>query len=126
MFTRFEEFAANSMLGQKDSPPRSQGRLQFTQEWQRSLYGLALALSKAGHFEWEAFRQNLISSISAWEQLSCENQPPWDYYDRYLEALIKVLKDHALLEDEELQARLLALAPDKVDHITMTDLRSIA
>ncbi|QEY63032.1 nitrile hydratase accessory protein [Metapseudomonas lalkuanensis] len=122
MFTRFEEFAVNSMLGQKDSPPRSHGRLQFTQDWQRSLYGLALALSKAGHFEWEAFRQNLIGSISTWEQLPCDNQPPWDYYERYLEALIKVLQEHSLLDTDELQARLIETKSES----TTTDLRNIA
>ncbi|MGX1186471.1 nitrile hydratase accessory protein [Pseudomonas sp. F-14 TE3623] len=111
MFTQFEEFAANSMLGQKDSPPRSQGRLHFSQDWQRSLYGMALALSKEGHFEWEAFRQNLIGSIAHWEQLPCANQPPWDYYERFLEALIKVLEEHSLLDAEELQAHLNAHKP---------------
>jgi len=126
MFTRFEEFAANSMLGHKDSPPRSQGRLHFTQDWQRSLYGLALALSKAGHFEWEAFRQNLIGSISTWEQLPCDNQPPWDYYERYLEALIKVLQQHSLLGTGELQARLNALKPDSDLSKSNSDLRNIA
>lgn len=108
MFTRFEEFAANSMLGQKDSPPRAHGRLHFSQDWQRSLYGLALALSKAGHFEWEVFRQTLIASMSTWEQLPCSHQPPWDYYERYLEALIKVLQEHSLLDINELQTRLQA------------------
>lgn len=112
MFTRFEEFAANSMLGHKDSPPRSQGRLHFAQDWQRSLYGMALALSKEGHFEWEAFRQNLIGSIATWEQLPCGNQPPWDYYERFLEALIKVLHEHSLLDTRELEMRLGALKPD--------------
>lgn len=111
MFTRFEEYAASSMLGQPDSPPRAQGRLQFTQDWQRSLYGLALALSKAGHFEWEAFRQNLIASIAQWEQLPCGDQPPWDYYERFLQALLKVLEEHSLLDIEELESRLAALKP---------------
>ena len=118
MFTRFEEFAANSMLGHKDSPPRVQGRLQFTQEWQSSLYGLALALSKAGHFEWEAFRQQLIGSISTWEQLPCDNQPPWDYYERYQEALIKVLQAHSLLDTDELHSRLNTLKIDNTEKRT--------
>lgn len=122
MFTRFEEFAANSMLGQKDSPPRAQGRLHFTQDWQRSLYGLALALSKAGHFEWEAFRQNLMASISTWEQLPCSHQQPWDYYERYLEALIKVLQEHSLLDINELQMRLNA---SKLNN-DLPDLRNFA
>lgn len=116
MFTRFEEYAASSMLGQQDSPPRSQGKLHFSQDWQRSLFGLALALSKEGHFEWEAFRQNLIGSIAQWEQLPCGDQPPWDYYERFLQALLKVLEEHSLLdagelESRELESRLTALKP---------------
>jgi len=110
MFTRFEEFAASSMLGQQDSPPRSQGRLHFSQDWQRSLFGLALALSKEGHFEWDAFRQNLIGSIAHWEQLPCGEQPSWDYYERFLEALLKVLEAHSLLDAHELEQRLTAFS----------------
>ena len=52
MFTRFEEYAATQMLGQPDSPPRSEGKLFFREEWQRTVFGMALALSKEGHFEW--------------------------------------------------------------------------
>ncbi|MGY2292835.1 nitrile hydratase accessory protein [Pseudomonas sp. SDO528_S397] len=102
MFTRFEEFAAASMLGQPDSPPRAQGRLLFSQPWQREVFGLALALSKQGCFEWEAFRQHLIRAIARWEQQPCAEQPAWDYYERFLEALVAVLEDHALVTPFEL------------------------
>ena len=63
MFTRFEEYAATQMLGQPDSPPRNEGKLFFSEEWQRTVFGLALALSKEGHFEWEDFRHNLINAF---------------------------------------------------------------
>ena len=43
MFTRFEEYAASSMLGQPDSPPRAQGRLRFDRPWEREAFGLALS-----------------------------------------------------------------------------------
>lgn len=92
MFTRFEEYAASRMLGKADAPPHSNGKLHFSQEWQRQLFGLALAVSKEGHFEWEDFRQQLIHSIGSWEQLDCSAQPPWDYYERFLEALLNVLQ----------------------------------
>jgi nitrile hydratase accessory protein len=113
MFTRFEDFAAASMLGSQDSPPRSQGRLHFSQDWQRDLFGLTMALSKAGHFEWEAFRQNLIESIAQWEQLPCGDQPPWDYYERFLQALLKVLQEHSLLDIRDLESRLCELKPTR-------------
>lgn len=104
MFTRFEEFAAAQMLGQPDSPPHKQGRLHFEGDWQRTLFGLTLAMSKAGHFEWETFRQELIRSIGEWEGLDCGDQPPWDYYERFLEALLSVLEQQGLVLPSDLAA----------------------
>jgi nitrile hydratase accessory protein len=109
MFTRFEEFAAAQMLGHADSPPRSQGRLHFNQDWQRTLFGLTLAVAKQGHFEWEDFRKNLIASIGAWEGMDCADQPPWDYYERFLIALAQVLEQHAVLSPAEIEASLSTL-----------------
>jgi nitrile hydratase accessory protein len=103
MFTNFEEYAAAQMLGHVDSPPRSQGKLLFSADWQRSVYGLAMALAKEGHFEWEEFRQHLIATIAAWEQGACSGeQTPWDYYACYTTALEKVLEQHGLLRIGEL------------------------
>jgi nitrile hydratase subunit beta len=105
MFTRFEEFAATQMLGQPDSPPRQQGKLHFSQDWQRTLFGMTLALSKDGQFEWEEFRQNLISSIGEWEGLDCGDQPPWDYYERFLLALVTLLNEQGVVTEEEILKR---------------------
>jgi nitrile hydratase accessory protein len=119
MFTRFEEYAASQMLGQPDSPPRTQGKLYFSQDWQRTVYGMAMALSKAGYFEWEDFRQNLIAAIAAWEADACGGgQTPWDYYACYTSALINVLDTQGLLSQDELDALLKSIeAPSsKVSH----------
>jgi len=103
MFTRFEDYAAAQMLGHPDSPPRSQGKLYFSADWQRTVYGMAMALSRDGHFEWEDFRQQLIAAIAAWEAGACAGgQTPWDYYACYTTALIKVLEAHSLLQPGEL------------------------
>jgi nitrile hydratase accessory protein len=104
MFTRFEEYAASSMVGQPDSPPRLQGKLFFGADWQRDVFGLALSLSKAGYFEWEDFRQQLIESIAEWERAPCEDQPRWDYYERFLNALIRTIGASAVLAPAELAA----------------------
>ena len=104
MFTRFEEFAAASMLGKPDSPPRLDGKLLFTNRWERDVFGLALSLSKAGCFEWEDFRQSLIASIAKWETTACADQPRWDYYERFLEALLAVVEAHGVLSADELRA----------------------
>lgn len=105
MFTRFEEYAATVMLGQRDSPPRSDGRLRFDRDWERTLFGMALALSKAGHFEWEDFRQRLIGTIAQWEEdmaAQCAGQPPWDYYERFMLALLDVLGAAGIVGPDEL------------------------
>lgn len=108
MFMCFEEYAATQMLGQTDSPPRRQGKLQFDHDWQRTLFGMALAVAKAGHFEWEDFRQQLVRSIGNWEQLDCAAQPPWDYYERFLEALMRALELHQLAKSCELAVAMAA------------------
>ncbi|MGA3251252.1 MAG: nitrile hydratase accessory protein [Paraburkholderia sp.] len=104
MLTCFEEYAASSMLGQPDSPPRLQGKLRFDRPWERQVFGLALSLSKAGYFEWEDFRQNLIQSIAQWEGERCTGQPQWDYYERFLIALEKTVLEAGVLTQMELAA----------------------
>jgi len=104
MFTRFEEYAAASMLGAPDSPPRLDGKLLFTNRWERDVFGLALSLSKAGCFEWEDFRQSLIASIAKWEAIECAKQPRWDYYERFLEALLNVVETSGVLSRREIEA----------------------
>ena len=113
MFTRFEEYAATQMLGQPDSPPRSEGKLFFSEEWQRTVFGMALALSKEGHFEWEDFRQNLIAGIAAWEKGACAGDTRWDYYEHYTLALIEVLEQCGVLEPGELERQLTPGEPNK-------------
>ena len=113
MFTRFEEYAATQMLGQLDSPPRSDGKLFFGEDWQRTVFGMALALSKQGHFEWEDFRQHLITGIAAWEKDACIGDTRWDYYERYTMALIEVLEQCGVLEPGELERQMTPGEPSK-------------
>ena len=68
MLTSYEHYALTEMLGAPDSPPRHNGHLCFGQAWERQAFGMALALSKAGFFEWDVFRDELIAAIQAWEQ----------------------------------------------------------
>jgi nitrile hydratase accessory protein len=106
MFTRFEEYAATQMLGQPDSPPRSEGKLLYREEWQRTVFGMALALSKEGHFEWENFRQQLISAIATWENEACGGDITWDYYEHYTIALIAILEQCGMLDPGELERQM--------------------
>jgi nitrile hydratase accessory protein len=104
MQTRFEHFAATSMLGFEDSPPRRNGTLTFARDWERRAFGIALALAKEGYFEWEEFRQALIASIASWERDNGLDDPSWDYYQRWLEALQGVIERVGLLDTESLRS----------------------
>lgn len=96
------------MLGASDSPPRCNAKLLFHHEWEARAFGMALALSRDGYFEWEDFRQALIASIAEWEEEHGVDRvnPEWDYYERWLLALERVLKAQALITSEEIQAAL--------------------
>src|SRR5260370_33154723 len=97
MYISFEQFAAASMLGKRDAPPRSNGELLFQRPWESKAFGMAIALSKKGHYEWEDFRQELISSIAEWEEKHRTEDPAWDYYLRWLLALERLLVESKLV-----------------------------
>jgi nitrile hydratase accessory protein len=105
MQSRFEHFAVTSMMGAPDRPPRTEGALQFAREWERTAFGVALALSRDGHFEWEDFRQRLIASIGAWEGQHGTHDPSWNYYDQWLAALVASVIASGLATEDELAAR---------------------
>jgi nitrile hydratase subunit beta len=105
LYNSFEQFAAASMMGSADAPPRSNGELLFQRLWEGRAFGMAVALSKKGHYEWEDFRQELISSIADWEKQHGEHDPDWDYYERWLLALEHLLFELDLVDRQELETR---------------------
>jgi nitrile hydratase accessory protein len=109
MQIKFEQFATTSMLGQTDAPPRSNGELLFEKPWEGRAFGMAIALSKKGHYEWEDFRQELIAAIAEWEATHCKDDPDWDYYQRWLLALERLTVDSHLISPEELEQRTAAI-----------------
>lgn len=104
MLNRYEHFAVTSMMGASDRPPRENGGLCFGAEWERSAFGIALALARDGHFEWEDFRQQLIAAIGDWEGGHALEDPSWNYYDRWLQALEAVLVQSGVASPEEIAA----------------------
>ncbi|MCW2244301.1 nitrile hydratase accessory protein [Azospirillum canadense] len=105
MLTQFEQYAVTSMMGAGDTPPRANGTLCFASEWERSAFGVALALARDGHFEWEDFRRNLIAAIGDWERAETSHTPDWNYYEQWLAALEATMLQHGLATPEELAAR---------------------
>jgi nitrile hydratase accessory protein len=102
MQSRFEHFAVTSMMGARDRPPRADGALQFTRRWERTAFGVALALSRDGHFEWEDFRQRLIAAIGVWENEHATDDPSWNYYDQWLAALESMVVASGIATKNEL------------------------
>ena len=106
MQTKFEHFAATSMLGCKDSPPRCNGELFFDDSWEGRAFGIAIALAKQGHYEWEDFRQQLIASIAEWESEHALDDPSWSYYQRWLLALERLALETNLIHPDELEQQI--------------------
>ena len=117
MQLRFEQFVATSMLGSKDAAPRRNGELLFSESWQRCAFGIAVALSKKGHYEWEDFRQQLITSISEWESEHALDDPSWNYYERWLIALERTVVESKIVESAELETRTAELMTHKRDEV---------
>ncbi|WP_207456305.1 nitrile hydratase accessory protein [Azospirillum sp. SYSU D00513] len=109
MLTRFEQSAVTSMMGAGDHPPRANGTLCFASDWERAAFGVALALARDGHFEWDEFREKLIAAIGDWER--APDGSSWSYYEQWLTALEATVVQCGLATPEELSARL-ALAAD--------------
>ena len=115
MQTRFEHHAASSMLCAKDAPPRRNGQLQFDRPWEGRMFAVALALSRDGHFEWEDFRQGLIASIADWEAEHPDSSDGWDYYQRWLQALERVVLATKLVDPAELERTTAAALEGDID-----------
>ncbi|MEM9005120.1 MAG: nitrile hydratase accessory protein [Cyanobacteria bacterium P01_F01_bin.86] len=107
MFTKFEHFAATSLMGSpEEAPPRKDGHLKFDRDWEKMAFGVAIALSKQGHYEWEDFRQTLIATISEWEATHDLADPEWDYYQCWLAALEKVAIASGVVNAKELETQI--------------------
>jgi nitrile hydratase accessory protein len=99
------------MIGAVDRPPRTNGRLCCGEEWERTAFGVALALAKSGRFEWATFRQNLIDAIRGWESRHDLADPSWNYYARWLEVLERAAVESGLVTTAEIDRRLENLHP---------------
>ncbi|MEO0648115.1 MAG: nitrile hydratase accessory protein [Cyanobacteria bacterium J06650_10] len=126
MFTKFEHFAATSLMGSpEEAPPRKAGHLHFDRDWEKMAFGVAIALSKQGHYEWEEFRQTLMATIKEWEDTHELDDPEWDYYQCWLATLEKLVVKSGVLQPGELEAQMAQFmncksAPDKAQQISQS------
>ena len=91
------------------APPRANGELVFLEPWESRAFGLAETLHAGGAFDWEDFRQELISAVGRWEAGHAGSEG-WSYYTCWLEALQGVLAAGGLVAPDEIEHRALELA----------------
>jgi nitrile hydratase accessory protein len=91
-------------------------QLSFEQPWELRAFALAVAAHHNGYYDWSEFQLALIGSIRRWE--GDATQPPWRYYERWLEALETVLSGTGVLDGSELDdlAQVVITTPRDADH----------
>lgn len=97
-------------MGGAAALPRRNGELVFEAPWESQAFGMAIVLSEEGYYDWEEFRQRLISQIGDWERSDEDERAVWDYYRHWLASLEALLKDRGLLSEGEIDERTAELA----------------
>jgi len=88
----------------------------FAEPWEARAFALALTLSNGGRFSWDEFRDRLIAEIAKAdaaanrEVRAAPASPGGPYYECWLEALEKILREKGLLNAEEIERRAAAIA----------------
>lgn len=93
-----------SFFGDATPPLTEEENLDVTELWQTRAFGLAVSLHDAGYFEWETFRQQLISTIEEWDNSHDAGNSDWDYWECWLDALETVLRKSKLLNNGEVES----------------------
>ena len=83
--------------------PRRNGEIVFDAPWESRAFGLAVGLSQAGLFPWDEFRESLIASIAEWET-GGHPAEEWSYWERWLDALERLLEAKGIAADAEVDA----------------------
>ena len=91
------------------APPRRNGELLFGAPWEGRLFGLTMALHRAGVFEWDEFRQLLIEEIQTWQQAH-PSGAGWSYYEQWQRAFERLLAAKDLCAANDLSERAAVLA----------------
>ena len=81
--------------------PRKNGELVFDAPWQGRAFGMATALSDAGLYAWDEFRDKLIEHIAVAER----SAEPFDYYTCWVGAFESLMAEKGFLPGAELGER---------------------
>ncbi len=81
--------------------PRKNGELVFESAWAARTFGMTIALSEAGAFPWNDFRDRLIHEIAEAQR----HRTGSTYYERWFAAFERLLASRGLVRSDELDAR---------------------
>lgn len=97
--------------------PLANGELVFEAPWQARVFAMAHGLCDAGLFDWDRFREALITEIARWEA-EAPADAEYAYYERFQAALEALLAERGTTPAEALAARAQAYAarPHGHDH----------
>lgn len=84
--------------------PRRSGNVAFNHPWEIRAFSITTAMHQDGAFDWPEFQGELIRSVQDWES-SHDTTAGWSYYDRWMEALERLLESKGMLSIEELDQR---------------------
>ncbi|CAN5174229.1 hypothetical protein BH20ACT11_BH20ACT11_07080 [soil metagenome] len=95
--------------------PRRNGELVFEVPWESQTFGMAIALYNEGHYNWEEFRQRLISQIGEWEGSGEDERAAWSYYRHWLASFEDLVKEKGFVSEEEIDERMSEIASAERD-----------
>jgi nitrile hydratase accessory protein len=103
----------------QDLPSRPP-QIVFNEPWEVRAFAIAVAAHKTGHYPWSDFQQALVASIRTWEASGPQvGDPPWSYYEHWLNALEAVLDNHGAVAPGAVDRRtqeVLAAPPNRNHH----------
>jgi nitrile hydratase accessory protein len=95
---------------------RDHAEAVFAEPWEARAFALALTLSGSGQFSWDEFRDRLIAEIAQADAAAIRDghatadSHRGPYYECWLAALEKLLREKALLNAEEIEGRAATIA----------------
>lgn len=94
-----QHFVAGRILSSLHSRVRDEDAdddaLTQQDDWRQRAIGVALALSRDGHFEWEDFRQALLEHLGTYQSAG---EATWEFCQRWLLALERVVGTSGLVD----------------------------
>jgi nitrile hydratase accessory protein len=85
-----------STMGGAEALPRDNGELVFDAPWEGRALAMAIGVVQSLGLPWDEFRSRLVAEIAA--------QPGRPYYESWLSALERLLRERGVLAGEERSA----------------------